>query len=72
MDMMIEWNQTKRITPVSNMMHGGRVNAPNYHKEFSEKLLRNRGEFHRRKNECTELCRIEKSYGVDRLFRKYK
>ncbi len=50
----------------------GRFNAPNYSKQFAGKLANNATDFHRKKSACTELCHIQKSYGVQKFFRKYK
>lgn len=50
----------------------GRKNAPNYHKEFEERLEKNATDFHRRRNGCSDICHIQKSYGVEKFFRKYK
>jgi hypothetical protein len=66
------WRNTRRLAPFSKETHMGRFNAPNYSKEYADKLNEDKDNFHRKKSPCTELCHIQRSYGVGKFFRKYK
>lgn len=66
------WSRCAKVGAISKETHAGRFNAPNYSTEFVDKIKNNAANFHRSKGACSELCHIQKSYGLQPMFRKFK
>lgn len=63
-------NAANRKSPLTGIIHAGRLLAPNYHEDYAQK--ESQGEFIRKKGLCQQLCSMQKGYSIGKLFRTMK
>ena len=63
----IKWGVTKRTAPVSKFTDLGRINAPNYSDKYKDDF-----KFGKKEALCNTVCEIQRSYGTEKFFRKFK
>ena len=63
----MQWKSTKRRCPVSKFTELGHIYAANYREDYKDSGL-----FNKKMSMCTTGCELERSYGKDRMFRKFK
>lgn len=63
----MQWGVTKKKCPVSKFTDLGSIYAPNYTEAYREDV-----KFNKKMALCTNICEIQRSYGIDKFFRKFK
>ena len=63
----MKWNQTKKRNPVSKIRDLGHMHAPNYREKYVQEK-----DYSKKNSLCNNICEIQRSYGTEKFFRKFK
>ena len=63
-----KFERSQKQSPISKFSHLGRLYAPNYSKEYLSPT-----NFKKRSTDvCKGVCELQKSYGTEKFFRRFK